>query len=548
MITKKHSVLFVVQAGKKYGTGHLKRILKIAPYCETPFLWIITDLKEVDPLRDLVKEFPHQITDSRDKIHVSDILKDTPYDFIVSDCVNLNNSLVLGLNECPIPMISFDNAELGLSSEIHIAPLPSAEYKQANFLELYHTPINKEFFMEKTEYTGVKNVLVTIGGSDPHNIAEKVIKTLKDTPFKVTVIAGPFSNYKIEESDQVTIVKNITNIAPYIKNNDLVVCGPGFTMLEVLAANKYIVVIAHNLEQYQSLKPIPLLNPLLESFLLTPKKIKTAINKASIGRLNIPEGFSFEKWWLELSDNIAGRPASCPLCGSYHKTSIARNSSQNQFSCNNCDSTYLYYIHPLAQEENLDFIVANNVEQAQQGYKRAVLKQKEDSNRRVLIIKKILPIPTYQSYKLIDIGAEHGIFVQESSHNGFSAQGVELSKFSRRLALENNNITLVDSMDKVYETGPIYNIVTAWKNIELLENPYQYMKKLSSIVTLGGLLAFRIPVVTPTPFNKGFFRVTEKGGRFLAERVGINIVQTSRFVNEYKEEFIEFYGIKRSEA
>lgn len=549
MITKKDlSVLFIVQAGKKFGTGHLKRVLTLASLYTKPFIWVITDLKETQSLKELIPNIPYHIIRTNDKLQISDLFRDQMFDLIVSDCHHVSDTIVHTLNTCQIPMITFDNPSLGISSEIHIAPFPTHTPKKANFTELYYTPINQDFFIDSSQNSKISNILISIGGSDPNNIAEKIVKALKDSSYKITVIAGALSNYTIEENENVSIIHNTTNISSYVKSHDLIFCGPGLTMLEVMAATKYMIVVAHTISQYKDLQTLPNINPLLGNIFLTAKKIRLAINKASIGRLDMPLDFHFDYWWLQLSEHIANRAASCPLCNSYDKKSIARNNIQNQFSCNNCKSTYLYHSTPNNNIEDSDNIIANNSEQNQQSYKQAVLKQKEDSQRRIQIIKKILPTLTYHnSYKLVDMGAEHGIFVQEANHNGFSAQGVELSTFAQRLARDSNNINLIDSIQKIYETGPIHYIVTVWKNFELLEDPFTYIKKLSTLLTVGGLLAFRIPIVSSLPFIRGFFRITKKGGELLAERSGFTVIQTTTFVNDNKEEFLEFYCIKRAD-
>ncbi|MGL5956633.1 MAG: methyltransferase domain-containing protein [Brevinema sp.] len=548
MIEKKDlSVLLITQAGKKYGIGHLKRIMQIADFYTKPFIWIMTDLKDQQDLTDLLLSYNHHISHPSDKRSINDLFSELHFDLIISDCDTVTDSLVSTLNTCHISMISLDNTKLGACSEIYITPLPSYKRKKANFSEIYHSPINEKFFLAPPEKKIISKILISLGGSDPYNNAEKIVKSLKDQDYQITVIAGPLSNYRIEENNQVQIKYNVSDLFPYIKENDLIFCGPGLTLLESLAAKKHIVAVAHNFQQYQDLSRIPYIQTLLGSIFLRTASIKKAIAQSTSGRLSLPEGFNFQDWFLQLSDIVADRPASCPLCSSYHKYSLIRTLELNQFSCNHCSSSYIYKLSLDSHIQTDDTIVANNAEQEQISYKQAVLNLREDSNRRIQIIKKILPTPqNHIPYKLMDIGAEHGIFVQEANHNGFSAQGVELSVFARKIARDNHNINIIDSMEKIYENGPVNHIITIWKKLEYLENPTLYLKKISTLLPIGGLLAFRVPIVDSS-LNKGFFRITEKGGKLLAEQTGFVVIHTTKYTNEQREKFLEFYCIKKSE-
>ena len=551
MIQKKDlTVLFIVQAGKKFGIGHLKRALQISEFYSKSFIWVLTDLKDPSYLRPLLLDTNHQISTPNDRITISDILKEFDFNLIVNDCIHLNDALFNTITTCTIPMISLDNHNLGICSEIYVAPFPAKKTKHANFTEIYQTPINQKFFLPQSEKNSITKILITLGGSDPNNNAERLVKALKDTHYQITVIAGPLSHYKIEEQDNVKFIHNVSDLFPYIQENDLVFCGPGSTLLESLAAKKYVIAIAHNYNQYQDISSSHQINSLLGSIFLTPKRVKKAIEKSASGKLNLPDNFNFQEWFLTLSDTISGRPASCPLCGSSNKRSFLRNTEKNLFSCVSCNSTYTYSIESTAIQTDGDNIIADNSEQSQQSYKQGVLNLREDSKRRIQIIKKILPIPNHHTtYRLIDLGAEHGIFVQEASHNGFSAHGVELSSFARRVALDNHNLKIIDSMEKIYEQGPVHKVITAWKKLELLENPLAYIQKLSTLIPIGGLLAFRVPIVDKKrSLNTGYFRITEKGGKLLAERAGFIVAQVHNYTNENKEEFLEFYCIKRIDS
>ncbi len=534
------SVLFILQAGKKFGMGHLTRCLRIARFYSNPYIYVITDLKDYANIQALLSGFEHSV--QNEKSSITQLLSEHNFELLVTDCAEAPEHIIHSANSIGVPMISLDNEDLGARSEIYIAPLPSEEPKHANFMGLSYAPIDPRYFLNPEEAHTIKEILITLGGSDPKNNAVKIVNALKDTDYKITVISGPFSHYKLEDSANVRIVHDVSNLFPYIQKSDLIFCGPGSTMIESLAAKKRVIAVAHNHNQYLDIAGMHGIQSLY--MFLTAKNVKKAIANSKPGNLSLPEGFDFKDWLLDLSDIIVKRPASCPLCGSFSKLSYFRTGKQDQFVCENCKSTYVYNLFK-EDAQNPDEIIADNSEQEQTSYKDSVLKMREDSNRRIQILKRLLPPQSYHTpYTLMDIGAEHGIFVQEAKHNGFTAQGVELSLFARRIALDNHNINIIDSMDKVYEQ--VNEVVTLWKKLEFLEHPVEYLVKIAHLVPAGGILAFRIPIAVRSAITKGFFRATEKGGRLLAERVGFTVAHIANYTNNHNEKFLEFYCIKKS--
>ncbi|MGL4394771.1 MAG: methyltransferase domain-containing protein [Brevinema sp.] len=546
MITKRNSsVLFIVQSGKKYGIGHLKRALTISEYYEEPFIWVLTDLKDTSSLSSLLNNIPHEISQMNDHPEQKNIFIHKHFDMIVVDCDQLNSKFIAVLNKLEIPVIALDNAEVGRCAEVFVAPLPSRKVKTANFKQLYQTPINEEYF-QISEQKQPRNILISLGGSDPHKNTDRIVKALKDQHYMITVIQGPLATYSFDEYSNVKVISNVDSLVPYIQQNDIIICGPGSTLVEAMAAQKKVIAVPHTWSQAMDLQTIQGLK-IIRGVFTTSKQIRNAIENAQILKLPKPDDFQFADWWLSISDNITNRAAFCPLCGSHNKKAMLRTDRDNRFRCNTCDSGYVYNLTRMTEPVDADTIIGSNMEQAQQTYKVAVLEQKEDSNRRIKIIKQILPTPTSHSffYKLLDIGANHGIFVQEASHNGFNAQGVELASFARRIAVD-NNIQIFDSMETLYNTKPIYHIITIWDKLELLPDPLSYIEKITKMLAPGGLLAIRIPIEESPSFMKGFFRTSLKSGELLAKRAGLMMVHSAKYTN--KRDYLEFYCIKKGNA
>ena len=103
-------------------------------------------------------------------------------------------------------------------------------------------PLREEIRLQKRTYITeekVKNILVTMGGSDPENLSNKLVKNLlkiKDD-FRILVILGPY--YKgnihpsIKSSARVKLINSPDNIASCFASADLAISTAGNTASEL---------------------------------------------------------------------------------------------------------------------------------------------------------------------------------------------------------------------------------------------------------------------------------------------------------------------------
>ncbi|WP_319763611.1 UDP-2,4-diacetamido-2,4,6-trideoxy-beta-L-altropyranose hydrolase [Maridesulfovibrio sp.] len=99
--------------------------------------------------------------------------------------------------------------------------------------------------------TGVRKVLITMGGADAENVSLTALKALDKIEEKldITVVAGPANPHKNSLDDfgkqskqMINLLSNVQNMAELITAQDLVISAGGSTCLEVCALARPLVI------------------------------------------------------------------------------------------------------------------------------------------------------------------------------------------------------------------------------------------------------------------------------------------------------------------
>ena len=89
----------------------------------------------------------------------------------------------------------------------------------------------------------IESLLVTFGGTDPHNITLDLVKHIPKK-FKTTIIAG-FQNQKaLQELNNAHVVQNVQNMARILADHDAVFCSGGVTLHEAMCIGTPAFVIS----------------------------------------------------------------------------------------------------------------------------------------------------------------------------------------------------------------------------------------------------------------------------------------------------------------
>jgi spore coat polysaccharide biosynthesis predicted glycosyltransferase SpsG len=138
----------------------------------------------------------------------------------------------------------------------------SGSYRGYNGLfDLYSGP---DYFTFREEFRNLvpviketaQNVLITMGGSDPFGITLKVLRTIKDLEYSVTVILSEISNtYEhvkkiVESNPKFELLEKSHSIAQLMLDSDLIIINGGLTRYEACLIGIPFIALSIHERQY----------------------------------------------------------------------------------------------------------------------------------------------------------------------------------------------------------------------------------------------------------------------------------------------------------
>lgn len=126
------------------------------------------------------------------------------------------------------------------------------------------------------------------------------------------------------------------------------------------------------------------------------------------------------------------------------------------------------------------------------GIKENRIKSAYDTDRRVDLIKKIIP----KNGKILEIGSGHGFFLEAMEKLNFDIKGVEISKEKRKLAkritkAEILNVNLLVQNDDLGK----FDAIVLFHVLEHLTNPSDFLKKIRLFLKPRGKIIIEVPNV-----------------------------------------------------
>lgn len=96
---------------------------------------------------------------------------------------------------------------------------------------------------------------------------------------------------------------------------------------------------------------------------------------------------------------------------------------------------------------------------------------------------------------ILDVGAGFGLFVKAFNELGLNADGVEISKYSVRIAREKFGIELFNGSLIDFQTDKKYDLICFYHSFEHLPDPVQVLQKVKKLLNNNGILWFSLPNV-----------------------------------------------------
>ncbi len=155
------------------------------------------------------------------------------------------------------------------------------------------------------------------------------------------------------------------------------------------------------------------------------------------------------------------------------------------------------------------------------------------------ILKRLGKINT-SGNTLLDIGAASGIFVKLAIDEGYSAEGIEPSSQLVKEAEEKFGVKLFEGTIDNYGVKKKFDIVTILDLIEHVNDPADFMKKVSRLVRKDGMIVLVTPDISSFPpkimkekwwhyrtAHINFFNI--KSLKYLLEQSGFKIEKKYRY-------------------
>ena len=225
-----------------------------------------------------IRESGFEVKGLQDDIQIFEFLETLDPDLIIFDKIDVDEEIAKKIrSKLAARLVIFTNLTRA-NRYAHIAVLPRAENLLADpinrFKNLSYTDLStktlyffgpkywilrQEFFeykrRNKVTPKKINHVLLAFGGSDPTNLTCKVLETFfeMDGAYHIDVVLGSqFSFYNEvtrildthgNKKINVSLHRNVKNIAELMYNADLAITAAGMTMFEALCVGTSVIII-----------------------------------------------------------------------------------------------------------------------------------------------------------------------------------------------------------------------------------------------------------------------------------------------------------------
>lgn len=249
--------------GPNIGMGHVQRCLTLSSELKKNGAGVLFISKKDETIEKKIKQEEFEVIALKDNIDLKEDLKNTinaikthRVNAVITDSYAVNEYYLTEIKKTVPLLVSIDDlAKISFPSDIVIN-----QNVYAKDLD-YHSSTGRTKFLLGPKYAllreefsnlskrkineKVKNILITLGGSDSFNLTPKILKVLDriSRNFKITVVVGPFFKNvpEIEKTAEeinknVELIYNSYEMSRIMLASDLAITGGGTTLYELAAA------------------------------------------------------------------------------------------------------------------------------------------------------------------------------------------------------------------------------------------------------------------------------------------------------------------------
>lgn len=512
----KKEILFRVNAGNKYGFGHLRRCLVLARMLREeydPYFLVQGDdrlgeifFKENLNFKLTMHGFDSQARDIRGlapQLIVLDMME-TPIDFVRQ------------IKEYA-PVLDLDDRGSGAdAATMSVFSLPLDIEKLSNHDDPKYLVFDPEIskYSKKRYAPTIRKILVSFGGSDPAGLTRVMIQAAKRLPSELewSFVRGVFNREKWPEGNYLE-VPGQDNIFDLIADADLVVTSFGMTAYEAAAIGTPVVLlnpseyhqvltdkagVFRDVGVYRSTEDGDNLQEIirgLQELIPAGKELEegAAVMRSKVDTLGAQRMVSLIRDMLKMR-----REQGCAVCESRQESALYRDAVKNIFRCGNCGLIYQQYYHLPEIAYRSGYFEQEYADQ----YGCTYLEDRENIDRfnrvRLGIIdriyEKMKKKKMFQGRHLLEAGSAYGFFLDMARDDGWAVEGVEVSESAAGYAAEHLKLDIQQcGFSEAEISQEKYHAVAAWYVLEHLPDLNRSMERFYTALKRGGVLAFAVP-------------------------------------------------------
>jgi len=251
---RRKRLIFVVSGYQEIGLGHVYNTLLLAnDIVDHEILFLVDNKSQLAYDKISEKNYPVNIQKYTDLL---DDIKALNPDVIINDILDTDKHYIQSLKNQNYKVINFEDLGSGAKhADLTInAIYPEDDVIPNHYFGYKYFVLRDEFILSPPTSVkpNVSTVLLSFGGVDPNNYAQKVLDSIynecQSRRIKLKVVTG--FGYKqfstLEAYPSIEIYKNVNNIADIMRTADLIFTSAGRTTYEIASLGIPAIVLAQN--------------------------------------------------------------------------------------------------------------------------------------------------------------------------------------------------------------------------------------------------------------------------------------------------------------
>ena len=197
----------------------------------------------------------------------------------------------------------------------------------------------------------------------------------------------------------------------------------------------------------------------------------------------------------------------CPLCKSELKTIFTTKDylvSGEKFDIVECSNCRLRMTNPFPDKEKIGNYYESDAYISHAEESKGIFDSIYNMVRSYMLGRKRKIVENSSGIKqgsLLDIGCGAGHFLSSLKENGWDVKGVDASQKARELVKSQFDIDVITPEDW-FNSDETYDIITCWHSLEHVYDPWVYLEKIKTQLSVDGVLIVASPNYESTDGNK----------------------------------------------